>query len=60
MPVAGDIRLQNFGVTNISLLNEMRGQVNVVVSSAATTKFDERYSHISINQLLHIYISLPN
>ncbi|XP_023756867.1 probable fatty acyl-CoA reductase 4 isoform X3 [Lactuca sativa] len=52
MPVAGDIRLQNFGVTNISLLNEMRGQVNVVVSSAATTKFDERYDvALAINTL---------
>nr|XP_043624037.1 probable fatty acyl-CoA reductase 4 [Erigeron canadensis] len=43
IPVAGDIRLENFGVTNMDLLNDMRRQVDVVVSSAATTKFDERY-----------------
>ncbi|KAI3695083.1 hypothetical protein L1987_78071 [Smallanthus sonchifolius] len=42
-PVAGDISLENLGVTDIDLLNEMRRQVEVVVSSAATTKFDERY-----------------
>ncbi|KAK1434466.1 hypothetical protein QVD17_00209 [Tagetes erecta] len=42
-PVAGDMALENLGVTNVDLLNEMRTQIDVVVNSAATTKFDERY-----------------
>lgn len=43
IPVAGDIGLENFGVTNLDLLNEMRRTVDVVVCSAASTIFDERY-----------------
>ncbi|KAI3786726.1 hypothetical protein L1987_40628 [Smallanthus sonchifolius] len=35
--------LENLGVTNIDLLNEMRRQMDIIVSSAAATKFDERY-----------------
>ncbi|KAK1441622.1 hypothetical protein QVD17_07662 [Tagetes erecta] len=42
-PVAGNMALENLGVTDVDLLNEMRTQVDVVVSSAASTKFDERY-----------------
>ncbi|XP_076952091.1 alcohol-forming fatty acyl-CoA reductase-like [Bidens hawaiensis] len=42
-PVAGDIGLEDFGVTNMELLNEIRSQVDIVVNSAATTNFDERY-----------------
>lgn len=43
IPVAGDIGLENFGVTNFDLLNEMRRTVDVVVCSTASTMFDERY-----------------
>ncbi|PWA56799.1 fatty acyl-CoA reductase 3 [Artemisia annua] len=43
IPVAGDIGLENFGVTNLDLLNEMWRTVDVVVCSAASTMFDERY-----------------
>ena len=41
--VAGGVTLRNFGVTDFDLLNEMRRQVDVVVNSAAVTKFEERY-----------------
>ncbi|GJZ12336.1 alcohol-forming fatty acyl-CoA reductase, partial [Tanacetum coccineum] len=43
IPVAADIDLENFGITNFDLLNEIQRTVDVVVSSAATTMFDERY-----------------
>ncbi|GKG06220.1 alcohol-forming fatty acyl-CoA reductase, partial [Tanacetum coccineum] len=42
-PVAGGIHLENFGVSDLDLLKEMWGQVDVIVNSAAATKFDERY-----------------
>ncbi|KAK9070707.1 hypothetical protein SSX86_011109 [Deinandra increscens subsp. villosa] len=70
-PVAGDVGLENLGVTNMDLLNEMRRQVDVVVSSAAATKFDERYdvafaintlgvNHISsfVNECINIKLLL--
>ncbi|KAJ9554764.1 hypothetical protein OSB04_009378 [Centaurea solstitialis] len=41
--VAGDVSMENFGVTDFDLLNEMRRQVDVLINSAANTKFDERY-----------------
>ncbi|XP_076884070.1 putative fatty acyl-CoA reductase 4 isoform X2 [Bidens hawaiensis] len=43
IPVAGDMAMENLGVTNMELLNEMRRQVDIVVNSAANTNFDERY-----------------
>lgn len=44
-PVAGDITCDNLGVDDCDLLKEMMEKVNVVVNLAATTNFDERYSH---------------
>ncbi|KAK4492259.1 hypothetical protein RD792_003062 [Penstemon davidsonii] len=41
--VPGDITLQNLGVKDSDLLEEMWKQVDVVVNLAATTNFDERY-----------------
>ncbi|XP_076908169.1 putative fatty acyl-CoA reductase 4 [Bidens hawaiensis] len=43
IPVAGDMAMENLGVTDMELLNEMRRQVDIVVNSAANTNFDERY-----------------
>ncbi|KAK1409996.1 hypothetical protein QVD17_36528 [Tagetes erecta] len=41
--VAGDITYENLGVKESSLIEEMWGNVDVVVNVAATTNFDERY-----------------
>ncbi|KAK1409995.1 hypothetical protein QVD17_36527 [Tagetes erecta] len=41
--VAGDITYENLGVKDSSLIEEMWGNVDVVVNVAATTNFDERY-----------------
>ncbi|KAL3850313.1 hypothetical protein ACJIZ3_012195 [Penstemon smallii] len=41
--VPGDITLENLGVKDSCLLEEMWKQVDVVVNLAATTNFDERY-----------------
>lgn len=54
-PVAGDIGLENFGVTNFELLNEMRSQVDVVVCSGAATKFDERY-HLLLKSTCYVSV----
>ncbi|KVI04245.1 Fatty acyl-CoA reductase [Cynara cardunculus var. scolymus] len=56
--VAGDVSLENFGVMDFDLLNEMRRQVDVIVNSAATTKFDERYDlALAINTLGSKHVS---
>ncbi|GJZ41319.1 alcohol-forming fatty acyl-CoA reductase-like protein [Tanacetum coccineum] len=70
-PVAGGIDLENFGVSDLDLLKEMWGQVDVIVNSAAATKFDERYDiafatntlgakHVSsfVNQCINIKLLL--
>ncbi|KVH90712.1 Fatty acyl-CoA reductase [Cynara cardunculus var. scolymus] len=56
--VVGDVSLENFGVTDFDQLNKMRRQVDVVVNSAATTKFDERYDvALAINTLGSKHVS---
>nr|GEW89398.1 alcohol-forming fatty acyl-CoA reductase [Tanacetum cinerariifolium] len=70
-PVAGGIDMENFGVSDLDLLREMWGQVDVIVNSAAATKFDERYDisfatntlgaeHVSsfVNQCINIKLLL--
>ncbi|KAK9061611.1 hypothetical protein SSX86_018793 [Deinandra increscens subsp. villosa] len=42
-PVAGDITCENLGVQDSILIEEMWGDIDVVVNVAATTNFDERY-----------------
>ncbi|KAF5770101.1 putative alcohol-forming fatty acyl-CoA reductase [Helianthus annuus] len=42
-PVAGDITYENLGVKDSGLIEEMWGNIDVVVNVAATTNFDERY-----------------
>lgn len=41
--VPGDITVENLGVKDSTLLEEMWREVEVVVNLAATTNFDERY-----------------
>ncbi|CAM8967183.1 unnamed protein product [Rhodiola kirilowii] len=43
IPVAGDISLEDLGVKEDELKNEMWNEVDVVVNLAATVNFDERY-----------------
>ncbi|KAL1544483.1 alcohol-forming fatty acyl-CoA reductase [Salvia divinorum] len=50
--VAGDITFENLGVKDLSLLEEMMTEIDVVVNLAATTNFDERYDvSLGINTL---------
>ncbi|CAI9105582.1 OLC1v1004531C1 [Oldenlandia corymbosa var. corymbosa] len=41
--VLGEISYENIGIKDTNLLEEMWGEVDVVVNLAATTNFDERY-----------------
>lgn len=45
--VGGDISVENLGVKDPGLLEEMFSEVEVVVNFAATTNFDERYIYIN-------------
>ncbi|KAK4791724.1 hypothetical protein SAY86_032137 [Trapa natans] len=50
--VAGDISFEDLGVQDLDLKEEMRGQIDVIINLAATTKFDERYDvSLGINTL---------
>ncbi|WOK96562.1 hypothetical protein Cni_G05269 [Canna indica] len=42
-PVAGDIVLENLGIQDSNLLQNLRKQVDLIVNVAATTNFYERY-----------------
>lgn len=40
--VAGDITIEDLGVKDVELKDQILDQVDVIVNLAATTKFDER------------------
>ncbi|KAL3725475.1 hypothetical protein ACJRO7_030494 [Eucalyptus globulus] len=42
-PIPGDVSCENLGVHDFDLRSEMWREIDIIVSSAATTKFDERY-----------------
>ncbi|KAF8015196.1 hypothetical protein BT93_H0871 [Corymbia citriodora subsp. variegata] len=42
-PVPGDVSCENLGVHDFDLRSEMWREIDIIISSAATTKFDERY-----------------
>ncbi|WZZ31243.1 hypothetical protein YC2023_014644 [Brassica napus] len=42
VPVPGDISLNNMGVTDSNLLQDMVQEIDLVFHAAATTRFDER------------------
>ncbi|MCL7025843.1 hypothetical protein MKW94_025587 [Papaver nudicaule] len=42
-PIAGDISLQNLGINDAQLINNIWKDVDFVANFAANTKFDERY-----------------
>ena len=44
VPIPGDISLNNMGVIRDSnFLQDMMQEIDIIVNSAATTRFDERY-----------------
>ncbi|OIT20863.1 fatty acyl-coa reductase 3 [Nicotiana attenuata] len=42
-PVAGDISFEDFGIENSEIKDEMFKEIDIIINSAATTRFDERY-----------------
>ncbi|KAL7127131.1 hypothetical protein ABFS83_14G234700 [Erythranthe nasuta] len=43
VPVSGDVSLQNLGIVDSQFRQDLWHQIDIIVNSAATTKFDERY-----------------
>ncbi|CAA2966145.1 fatty acyl- reductase 3-like isoform X1 [Olea europaea subsp. europaea] len=43
IPVCGDVSYENLGIFDSKLRDEISQEVDIIVNSAATTKFDERY-----------------
>ncbi|KAE9592340.1 putative alcohol-forming fatty acyl-CoA reductase [Lupinus albus] len=55
--VAGDISLENFGLINVNLQNEMLEEIDIIVNFAASTKFHERFdTSMGVNTMgaLHV------
>ncbi|KAL7127129.1 hypothetical protein ABFS83_14G234500 [Erythranthe nasuta] len=43
IPVPGDVSKENFGIGDAELIRKMYGEIDFIINSAATTRFDERY-----------------
>ncbi|KAL7084835.1 hypothetical protein ACP275_14G246400 [Erythranthe tilingii] len=43
IPVSGDVSKENFGIGDAELIDKMCGEIDFIINSAATTRFDERY-----------------
>ncbi|XP_057781958.1 fatty acyl-CoA reductase 1-like [Salvia miltiorrhiza] len=43
VPISGDVGYENLGIVDAQLRQQMWQEIDVIVNSAATTKFDERY-----------------
>ncbi|KAK4441284.1 Alcohol-forming fatty acyl-CoA reductase [Sesamum alatum] len=57
IPVSGDVSLENLGIVDPEVRENMWREIDIIVNSAATTKFDERYDvALRINALgaLHV------
>uniref|UniRef100_A0A5B7B1U0 Fatty acyl-CoA reductase n=1 Tax=Davidia involucrata TaxID=16924 RepID=A0A5B7B1U0_DAVIN len=57
LPVSGDISYEHLGIKDCDLREEMWREIDIIVNSAATTKFDGRYDvALSINAfgVLHV------
>ncbi|KAL0418313.1 UNVERIFIED_CONTAM: Alcohol-forming fatty acyl-CoA reductase [Sesamum radiatum] len=57
IPVSGDVSLENLGIADPKIRESMWQEIDIIVNSAATTKFDERYDvALRINALgaLHV------
>lgn len=42
--VPGDVSYENLGVNEVTLMEQMCNEIQIIVNSAANTKFDERYA----------------
>ncbi|MCD7467952.1 hypothetical protein HAX54_005669 [Datura stramonium] len=42
-PVGGDVTFEDFGIENLEMKDEMFKEIDIIIHSAATTRFDERY-----------------
>ncbi|XP_019256600.1 PREDICTED: fatty acyl-CoA reductase 3-like isoform X1 [Nicotiana attenuata] len=42
-PVAGDVSFEEFGIENMEMKDEMFQEIDTIIHSAASTRFDERY-----------------
>ncbi|KAM7528648.1 hypothetical protein LguiB_032058 [Lonicera macranthoides] len=52
IPISGDISFENMGIIDSKLREEMSEEIDIIVNSAATTSFDERYDvSMGINTL---------
>ncbi|KAI3450696.1 hypothetical protein Pfo_007361 [Paulownia fortunei] len=52
IPISGDVSVENFGIIDSEIREEIWQNVDIIVNSAATTKFDERYDvALGINTL---------
>ncbi|KAA8550181.1 hypothetical protein F0562_001865 [Nyssa sinensis] len=50
LPISGDISCEHLGIKDFDLRKKMWREIDIIVNSAATTKFDERYDvALSIN-----------
>ncbi|KAK6138177.1 hypothetical protein DH2020_028061 [Rehmannia glutinosa] len=57
IPVSGDVSHENLGIADSELREEMWREIDIIVNSAATTKFDERYDvAFGINVLGAIHV----
>ncbi|KAL3850182.1 hypothetical protein ACJIZ3_012064 [Penstemon smallii] len=57
IPVLGDVAHANLGVVDSKLINEMWNEIDIIVNSAATTKFDERYDvALAVNSLSSLHL----
>lgn len=57
-PVAGDISFEDFGIENSDMKNKMFKEIDIIINSAATTRFDERYIFFSYDLILMQNINL--
>ncbi|CAF2337568.1 unnamed protein product [Brassica napus] len=48
VPVPGDVTLNNMGVSETNLLQDMMQETDIVVHAAATTRFDERLYDVAL------------
>ncbi|KAL3850314.1 hypothetical protein ACJIZ3_012196 [Penstemon smallii] len=57
IPVSGDVAHENLGVVDSKLINEMWNEIDIIVNSAAATKFDERYDvALAVNSLGSLHL----
>nr|XP_016482636.1 PREDICTED: fatty acyl-CoA reductase 3-like [Nicotiana tabacum]XP_016482637.1 PREDICTED: fatty acyl-CoA reductase 3-like [Nicotiana tabacum] len=42
-PVAGDVSFEDFGIENMEMKDEMFKEIDTIIHSAASTRFEERY-----------------